>query len=76
MFLPCQRKRNTKTISLLADVGENGSILKVFNSFINIPIVSAFFVVGHNFYMSEDSLTVKYSESGVSSLCICDLLLI
>ncbi len=25
-----------------------------------------FFLVGHNFYMSEDSLTVKYSESGLA----------
>ncbi len=25
-----------------------------------------FFLVGHNFYMSEDSLTVKYSESGLT----------
>ena len=25
-----------------------------------------FFLVGHNFYMSEDSLTVKYTESGLS----------
>ncbi len=24
-----------------------------------------FFVVGHIFYMSEDSLTVKYTESGL-----------
>ncbi len=24
-----------------------------------------FFLVRHNFYMSEDSLTVKYSESGL-----------
>ena len=27
-----------------------------------------FFLVGHNFYMSEDSLTVKYSESGLNDI--------
>ena len=39
---------------------------------------AAFFLVGENFYMSEDWLTVKYSESGltkqlqiVSDLKIC-----
>ena len=29
-----------------------------------------FFLVGHNFYMSEDSLTVKYTESGLNANCI------
>ncbi len=29
---------------------------------------AAFFLVGHNSYMSEDSLTVKYTESGLSKI--------
>ena len=71
-------------ISLLSDVGENGSILTNLNPFIYRPVLkknpcflacqrknknksqrAAFFLVGHNFYMSEDSLTVKYTESGL-----------
>ncbi len=30
-----------------------------------------FFLVGDNFYMSEDSLTIKYSESGLNELNHC-----
>ncbi len=29
-----------------------------------------FFLVGHNFHISEDSLTVKYTESGLMYICI------
>ncbi len=60
---------------LLADDGGNGSNLTILNSFFFLGMSEEkirikaerllFFLVGHNFYMSEDSLTVKYTESGL-----------
>ena len=64
---------------MLPHVGKNGSILTNLNSFTYRSYVLGMseekikikagrlllFIVRDNFYMSEDSLTVKYSESGL-----------